>query len=416
MTDIQPEELTVAATLVDDPSVSLLTPWLTEEHFTSPVCRAALTVARKAAATCSDLGTTASFVDTHIACRELGETRWWPAFIEIQGHGCVPELFQFYAAKLAPEYLRRQGEQAVVSGSQHLRAATDDASVRQALTGLAHRLLDVSADAEAAVDAETVADLLARPRREQDWLIPDLLERQDRVLVVAGEGSGKSTLARQVAAACARGLHPFAGGLTIPRPLRVLVVDLENPEGVQHRAWQRLTRCDPHSGHDGWQQRLHLWRRPGGIDLRLPRDAAQLEARAAACSPDLMVFGPLYKSYRAREDRANDAAGEAAAVLDRIRERHGCALWLETHAPLAHAGGKRDLRPVDAGLWLRWPEFGLALRQEDGFAGRRRLAVERFRGDRDRADWPDALYEGAADEWPWLGEWAAGGPGMRDMT
>ena len=32
-----------------------------------------------------------------------------------------------------------------------------------------------------------------------DWLIPDLLERGERVIVVAAEGAGKTTLMRQVA-------------------------------------------------------------------------------------------------------------------------------------------------------------------------------------------------------------------------
>ena len=59
-----------------------------------------------------------------------------------------------------------------------------------------------------------------------DWIIPNLLERRERVIVVAAEGVGKTMLARQVAITTSLGVQPF----TFQRmePIRTLTVDLEN--------------------------------------------------------------------------------------------------------------------------------------------------------------------------------------------
>jgi hypothetical protein len=44
---------------------------------------------------------------------------------------------------------------------------------------------------------------------EPDWLIPDLLERRDRLILTGEEGLGKSYLLRQIAIMAAAGLDPF---------------------------------------------------------------------------------------------------------------------------------------------------------------------------------------------------------------
>ena len=97
-------------------------------------------------------------------------------------------------------------------------------------------------------------------------------------------------------------------------------------------------------------------------------------------------------------------AGAATGLLAVIPL--GCALWLEHHAPMAQ-NGSRELRPVESGVWSRWPEFGIALRR-DGDT-RKRFRVERFRGDRDERCWPDYLEWGS--RWPFEAVWTDGMPG-----
>lgn len=62
---------------------------------------------------------------------------------------------------------------------------------------------------------------LAEPEPDYDWLIPDILERGDRVILTGGEGAGKSTLLRQIGVQCASGIHPFTHATIKPGAFRV---------------------------------------------------------------------------------------------------------------------------------------------------------------------------------------------------
>ena len=51
----------------------------------------------------------------------------------------------------------------------------------------------------------TIGSFVDEEDQDHDWLIPGVLERMDRVIVVASEGAGKTTLARQIAIMLAAG-------------------------------------------------------------------------------------------------------------------------------------------------------------------------------------------------------------------
>ena len=64
-------------------------------------------------------------------------------------------------------------------------------------------------------------------------MIPQLIEKGERVIVVAAEGVGKTMLARQIALCSAAGLHPFT--MSKIATISTLTVDLENPERIIRR-------------------------------------------------------------------------------------------------------------------------------------------------------------------------------------
>lgn len=226
-----------------------------------------------------------------------------------------------------------------------------------------------------------------------DWVIPGLLERQERVIVVASEGVGKTMLARQVAICSAAGLHPFK--MTPMKPLTTLTIDLENPERIIRRTSRAIMINARKHGHVETVG-AHLVIQPAGIDLLKPSDRLFVERHIQAVQPDLVCIGPLYKAFVDPGGRTSEAiAVEVAKYLDMIRDVYKCALWLEHHAPLGGSMATRDLRPFGSAVWSRWPEFGLSLQPDptspEGFV----YQVKHFRGERDLREFPTKMKRGS---------------------
>lgn len=246
-----------------------------------------------------------------------------------------------------------------------------------------------------------VADFVNEPSPPHSWVIPGIVERADRVMIVAGEGAGKSYLARQVCTLLAAGRHPFMPNAVI-RPRRTLLVDLENPPDLVRRHLRSVVGLVHAEGLDV-EDRAWRWNRPGGIDLRSVGDRALLARVIEQTRPDLVAIGPLYKAWLGRSgDTYETAAAETAAAIDHLRERYGCAFWIEHHAPKGDAGGHRG-GPIGSSLWMRWPEFGLVLKPEP-HSEPNVYMLDRFRGDRDVRCWPDRLMKHVS-RWPWASDY-----------
>lgn len=225
-----------------------------------------------------------------------------------------------------------------------------------------------------------------------DWLVPGLLERRERTIVVAAEGVGKTMLARQVAICCAFGVSPFSFQ-RMPR-IRTLTVDLENPERIIRRSSQSIIGAARSMGYER-KMDAHLFIKPDGLNLLTANDRLLLEEKIEEVKPDLLVMGPLYKAFLDPGTKTSEAiAIEVARYLDSLRAMYGVALWLEHHAPLGNSMATRDMRPFGSAVWSRWPEFGLALQPDPSSVGEYTYKVGHFRGARDVRHWPLILKRG----------------------
>lgn len=224
-----------------------------------------------------------------------------------------------------------------------------------------------------------------------EWVIPGLIERSERVIVVAAEGVGKTMLARQVSILSACGIHPFS--FQPMKPIRTLFIDLENPERIIKRISRKIFDEALKLSRMKEVPEAHLFMKPAGLDLLRDGDRALLEKRLEETKPDLICIGPLYKSFVDPGGRTSEAiAIEVAKYLDDIRTAYKCALWIEHHAPLGSTMATRDLRPFGSAVWSRWPEFGIALHPAIGEAYR--YEVRHFRGARDERPWPSVIARG----------------------
>lgn len=243
------------------------------------------------------------------------------------------------------------------------------------------------------VDVDTFVD--SGP--EFDWLVRGLLERLERVLIVAPEGFGKTQLLLQLALQLTQGIHPWTWDEITP--VRALFVDLELPKTQLRRRLRTLTNtARDFTGERFDATRLQIISRSDGIDVTKPADHTWLIEQAMYARPDVIFVTPLYKLHESDENDARAARG-VMKTLDTVRKQLGCALVMETHAPQAESGKKRRLRPRGSSVWLAWPDFGLSLEPDGEALIATRAVVGRWRGDRDVRDWPQSVRRGG--RWPW---------------
>jgi 5S rRNA maturation endonuclease (ribonuclease M5) len=232
-----------------------------------------------------------------------------------------------------------------------------------------------------------------------EWVIPGLIEKQERVIIVAAEGVGKTMLARQVAILSSVGVHPFT--FQPMAPIRTLTIDLENPERIIRRTSRWIMKRAQQFARDraargtAIRSDAHLMIKPSGMDLMTPSGRSLFEQTVDEVRPQLLCVGPLYKSYADTGTLTSEAlAVEVAKFFDYIRDVYDCALWLEHHAPLGQSSTSRELRPFGSAVWSRWPEFGLALSPNQTSGTEYVYDVRHFRGARDRRPWPSKMKRG----------------------
>jgi hypothetical protein len=244
---------------------------------------------------------------------------------------------------------------------------------------------------------QNIADFTAGTET-YDWAIPEFLERQDRLLITAGEGQGKSYLLGQLATQAACGIHPWT--LRRVPPIRVVYIDCENGERRVRRRFRDLLAKTP---SDFDPDRLRIIARSEGLNLTERTDRMWLLDRMAANEAELLVIGPAYQLYSGVQARGDiggeDQAKTVVEALNEVRSRFNAAIIMETHSPHGDSRGYRPLRPFGSSVWLRWPEFGIGLRPDAETPGR--WKVEHWRGSRDGGVWPLALTRGIGADWPW---------------
>jgi AAA domain/DnaB-like helicase N terminal domain len=257
-------------------------------------------------------------------------------------------------------------------------------------------LLDEKA-ADAPIEGlSTWGEFLAEPDQPEDWIVPGLIERGEAFLLLAGEGAGKSWLSRQLCMTIAAGVHPFKPKERIPAQ-RTLLIDLENPIPTVRRQGRPMASQVARLGGDG--DNAFIWRRPEGLNIRDRADAQLLERVVAEVQPAFVAIGSLYNAYQTGRDSWETAADEAKVVLNRLRGRYRCALWVEHHMPKGD-GTTRPGTPLGSSVWMRWPSYGRVLTRK----GQNVYALEKsFRGDRDIREIPAGLMRGG--ELPWTPIW-----------
>lgn len=388
--DVEAEQAIIGAMLQLSDSIGELVDVIDPSDFYDPRCREAFEVLAGA----YSVGKPFDMLALRDALKTRGympTPKWWSSVME-----CASAAYITHAQTVV-EHRARRDALAVLGEALADVYEGDPLVIRDRVCKDLGQL--VGAIPESPPGLYTVEEVLRSDVQPDPWVVPGLLRRGWRCIIVAGEGIGKSELLRQFALATSQGLHPL-GFLRMPHHVRVLLVDLENSLSGVKRSMQRMWRHIP-SGEwvDG---NLTIWSRPGGIDLRSRVGRAQLDAAIMAAQPALLLIGPAYKMYRRHGDSDEDAVADVQQILDDFRTRYGMSVLLEHHAPHGHQG-VRDMRPVGSSWWLRWPEFGFGLVPVDPNS-LQSMTMHRWRGDREENYWPASIDRGVA--WPWEGRWS----------
>jgi len=251
----------------------------------------------------------------------------------------------------------------------------------------------------------TLYELADRAEAIAPVVIPGMMHRDYRTIVVAEEGAGKSLLLRTIAMSASQGYHPFSHQRI--EPVRALIIDLENPtQAITQTAVPYMNMLRELDGASFDAERLRFFRRPGGIEIRSLSDRAELQREIAFHKPELVCIGPIYKMYRRQTGESyEDSADEAMAVLDDLRTKHEFALIMEHHAAKGKAGEKRELSPMGSQRWMAWPEIGISLYKDN--RDPTTMHVKRYRGDRlQGVNWPDRIMRDK--NWLVEGAWDGG--------
>ena len=172
--------------------------------------------------------------------------------------------------------------------------------------------------------AETVEAFTATPPAPLDPIVANCFEAGDKVELIAPSKCRKSFWALDLALHVAAGL-PFCG-LAVPKPRRVLLVNLEiKRDWMKRRVLQRLGGYGLSAADLQGRLQLMNCRGQGGC----VREA--ILSRVKALKPDFVIIDPRYKLMRPDEDE-NTGSGLIGILnlLDAIAEE-GAAVMIVGH-------------------------------------------------------------------------------------
>jgi replicative DNA helicase len=311
-----------------------------------------------------------------------------------------------YVDAVRTAWTRREG--ATVIGRAMTSIRQPDIDPAETLNELTRQVHDMSMAKEALHAVTLDSILLDEDLARYDWVIPQLLERHDRLILTGGEGQGKSTFVRQLLFLAAAGIHPihvqqgWDGERVVGiQPVKSLVIDAENTARQWHRngRWH-IDRIRQEKGHPDPAANIHL-ALSGRINLLRADDVGAIHRMIDEHDPDIVYIGPLYRCTPGAITNDDDAAPLIAA-LDGIRDR-GVALIVEAHS--GHQigpDGIRDVRPRGSSALMGWPEFGYGIRKDKNDQMGARYEFVPWRGNRDGRHWPVALRKGEPGTlWPW---------------
>lgn len=321
----------------------------------------------------------------------------------VMSAGFVGGSISYYAGRLREASVKRAAIKALTRGLNRLEQSTEDADV--IVMGVQDELNALPKPAMSNDDTWTLDDIMGLEVRTEDFTIPAMLRRNERLVLTGSEGGGKSVFIYQMLTGAAFGVDTFSMERTDPK--RVLFLDVENNEFQARSNLDKIVPALREISPDVVPDWRSLKRRV--VDLLATKDRADILRRVIHYSPDILYMGTAYKLTDVT-DETHRSVRAIQSVVDRIRQEVNCTVIVEHHAGHGHMNDRNNMRPEGSSYWLRWPDFGYGMKPIVTHDHRRLMRLQAWRGDRatDR-HFPVAMRQATALPWQpvYQDEWDA---------
>ena len=298
----------------------------------------------------------------------------------------------YYAAKVRETSIRRYAHATLTRGLQKISTGYDTYA---AIDETVSELKAMPTPATSNDDTWTLEDLMGLEVSTTAYTLPNLLRRNERLVLTGSEGGGKSVFIYQLLTGAAYGVDTFEQ-VQVP-PQRVLFLDVENNE-FQARA--NLDKIVPSLQQYADPSVKPEWRsmKRRVVDLMATQDKADVIRRIVHYAPDILYMGTAYKLASVADD-SHRPVRAIQSTVDRIREELDCSVIIEHHAGHGFNNDRNSMRPEGSSYWMRWPDFGYGMQGLPVDSGRL-LRLKPWRGDRatDRT-YPAAMRSGGIFPW-----------------
>ena len=311
----------------------------------------------------------------------------------------------YYAEKMREESTRRYASAALTRGLQKL--SHNGTNVYDVVDETINELHAMPSPMTSDDDTWTLDEIMGLTVTHGRFTVPNMLRRNERLVLTGSEGGGKSVFIYQMLTGAAFGVDTFTQTRTEPQ--KVLFLDVENNEfqarGNLDKIVPQLRQIAP----DVDPQWRSMKRRV--VNLLATKDKADVIRRIVHYSPDILYMGTAYKLTDVADEQ-HRAVRAIQSTVDRIREEIDCTVVIEHHAGHGFNNDRNSMRPEGSSYWLRWPDFGFGMKALRVDNGGRLMRLQRWRGDRsDDRRFPAAMRSGGVLPWTPImeDEWEAGG-------
>lgn len=323
--------------------------------------------------------------------------------VSVMTSGFMGGSVGYYASRLRDETAKRHLTAALTRGLHRLQS--NDAVADEIASDVQAEIAAMPKPAVSDDDTWTLADLMALEVQHAKFTLPDMLRRNERLVLTGSEGGGKSVFVYQMLTGAAFGVDTFS--LERAEPQRVLFLDVENNEFQARANLDKIVPTLREIAPDVDPDWRSLKRRV--VDLLASKDRADVIRRVVHYSPDILYMGTAYKLTDVT-DETHRSVRAIQSVVDRIRQEIDCTVLVEHHAGHGHMNDRNNMRPEGSSYWLRWPDFGYGMQPLQTTNGKRLMRLGAWRGDRatDRR-FPVAVKQGSVMPWQpiYHDEWEA---------